>query len=485
MIPSPIQLPELNFGGILPALVLCLAGLVIMIAGLFMKRYAVAMSTAVSAAAVLIALAVNHPIRHMSEAAFSGLIALDSYTWFFNLLILLATGLTVIISGRYLVDDDLNLPEYFVLLLFASAGMMFMVAGSHLLMIFVGLETLSISIYVLSGILPHSHKSKEAALKYLILGGFSSAVFLYGAALLYGSTGSGNLTLITKALQTGAPGLTAKIGMALLLVGFAFKTATVPFHMWTPDVYEGAPTPLTGFMSVGVKAAAFAAFARVFFEALPSMQITWTQILWIIAVVTMILGNFAALIQENIKRMLAYSSIAHAGYILVAMVAGGEAGAAGMLYYLLAYTFTNIGAFAIVAIVGRKGEANLMLDDYRGLGRSNPLLALAMSLFLFSLAGIPPTAGFVGKFTIFTAAINSGYYWLVIIGVLTSAVSVFYYFRVIMKMYMEAPLKQAESIQFGAGMLFALTISAAVILYIGIFPTRYLGFAVESVKPLF
>jgi NADH-quinone oxidoreductase subunit N len=275
------------------------------------------------------------------------------------------------------------------------------------------------------------------------------------------------------------------IGMGLLLVGFSFKVAAVPFHMWTPDVYDGAPSPITGFMSVGVKAAAFAAFLRVFFECFGSVQVTWSHILWILAVLTMILGNLAALVQSNIKRMLAYSSIAHAGYILIGMVAGTAMGAAGILYYLLAYIFTNLGAFAVVTMVGRKGEANISIDDYRGLGKSHPALALAMSIFLFSLAGIPPTAGFIGKFTIFGAAIASGYIWLVIIGVLTSAASVFYYFRVVMKMYMEAPEVEPESLKFSPSMALALTLTVMVVLYIGIFPTTYLNLATESVKSLF
>jgi NADH-quinone oxidoreductase subunit N len=238
-------------------------------------------------------------------------------------------------------------------------------------------------------------------------------------------------------------------------------------------------------MSVGVKAAAFAAFIRVFFEGLSALQVNWGQILWVLAVLTMILGNLAALAQENIKRMLAYSSIAHAGYILVGMVAGKEAGTSGVLYYLLAYTFTNLGAFAVVALVGRRGEANVLIDDYRGLAKVHPMLALAMSIFLFSLAGIPPTAGFMGKFTIFSAAINSGYIWLVIIGVLTSAASVFYYFRVVMKMYMETPETEPERLQFSPLTILALSITVTAVMYIGIFPSTYLNLATESVKPLF
>ncbi|MBI5570594.1 MAG: NADH-quinone oxidoreductase subunit N [Desulfomonile tiedjei] len=480
-----IPIPEVDLGGILPALVLCVGGLIVMVAGSFIPKRAVAFSAIVSLVAVLVAFAVNSPLRMMNRQAFSGLISLDPYSWFCNVLLLIAAGITVLTSVRYLTDDGQELYEYFALLLFATAGMMFMVSANHILVIFIGLETLSISVYVLAGLMPTSPKSREAGLKYLILGGFSSAIFLYGAAFLYGVAGSLSLPAIAKVLQTGAGGKTALVGMGLLLVGFSFKVAAVPFHMWTPDVYEGAPTPLTGYMSVAVKAAAFAVFVRVFFAALGPLQVDWTQILWVLAVLTMVLGNVAALVQNNIKRMLAYSSIAHAGYLIVGMVAGKEAGTSAMLYYLLAYTFTNLGAFGVVALVGRKGEANVMLDDYRGLAASNPVLALAMSIFLFSLAGIPPTAGFMGKFTIFYAAVKAGYIWLVIIGVLTSAVSVFYYFRVVMKMYMEVPEKTPAALQFGPAMILALGIAAVGVMYIGIFPTTYLDLATESVKTLF
>lgn len=480
-----ILLPEVNLGGILPAIVVSIAGVIVMLAGLFVRRGAVTVAAVISLTGILVAGAANAPLRILKETAFSGLISLDSYSWFFNLLILIAAGVTVLASIRYLVDEGSELYECFSLLLFASAGMMFMVSANHILVIFVGLETLSISVYVLAGLLPGNAKSGESALKYLILGGFSSGIFLYGAALLYGGAGSLALPALTKHFTGGPAGQLALVGMGLLLAGFSFKVAAVPFHMWTPDVYEGAPTPITGFMSVGVKAAAFGAFVRVFFESFPELQMSWSQILWIVAVLTMILGNLAAIVQDNIKRMLAYSSIAHAGYILVGMIAGKEAGTAGVLYYLLAYTFTNLGAFGVVALVGSKGEANVMIDDYRGLAKRNPMLALVMSIFLFSLEGIPPTAGFVGKFTIFGAAVNAGYIWLVVIGVLTSAASVFYYFRVVMKMYMEVPETTPEPLQFGAGMIMALFIAVVGVLYIGIFPTTYLNLAAESVRPLF
>ncbi len=480
-----IQIPEVNLGGILPAIILIVAGIVTMVVGLFIRERAATVGGIISAFAVMLAFMANAPLRALNKPAFASMITLDGYTWFFNLLILFALGMTILTSFRYLSDEGNDLYEYFVLLLFAGAGMMFMASGNHLLTIFIGLETLSISVYVLTGILSKSSKSSEAALKYLILGAFSSGLFLYGAALLYGASGTLGLPGLAKYFQTGSFTLMGVTGMGLLLVGFAFKVAAVPFHMWTPDVYEGAPSPITGFMSVGVKAVAFAAFIRVFFESLTALQVNWTMILWALAALTMILGNLAALIQENIKRMLAYSSIAHAGYIMIGMIAGTEAGISGILYYLLAYTFTNIGAFGIVTLIGRKGEANVNLDDYRGLSRSHPALALAMSIFLFSLAGIPPTAGFVGKFTIFSAAIKSGYIWLVIIGVLTSAASVFYYFRVVMKMYMESPDAEPEKLQFSPSMNLALAISVVIVLYIGLFPTTYLNLASESVKTLF
>jgi NADH-quinone oxidoreductase subunit N len=480
-----IPVPEINLGGVLPALILGVAGLLATLLGLFVRKGAATVGAIIGFTAVLIALAANAPLRFMNTPAFSGMIVLDTFSWFFNLLILLSVGLTILISMKYLTDQGLDLYEYFAILLFSSVGMMFMVSGTHLLMIFVGLETLSIGVYVLTGVLPKSSKASEASLKYLLLGSFSSALFLYGAALLYGASGSLSLAGLAKYFQSGSISTMGLIGMGLLLVGFSFKVAAVPFHMWTPDVYDGAPSPITGFMSVGVKAAAFAAFLRVFFECFGSVQVTWSHILWILAVLTMILGNLAALVQSNIKRMLAYSSIAHAGYILIGMVAGTAMGAAGILYYLLAYIFTNLGAFAVVTMVGRKGEANISIDDYRGLGKSHPALALAMSIFLFSLAGIPPTAGFIGKFTIFGAAIASGYIWLVIIGVLTSAASVFYYFRVVMKMYMEAPEVEPESLKFSPSMALALTLTVMVVLYIGIFPTTYLNLATESVKSLF
>lgn len=481
-----IEIPQIHLFGILPALILCGAGLVALVVGLFVHTWRLGVSSSIAFAGILVALWANTPLRSLNQTSFGGLIAVDGYCWFLNIVILVAVGLTVLLSTKYLAEQEMFSYEYFVLLLFAAAGMMFMVSADHILVLFLGLETLSISVYILTGLHPGNRKSQEAALKYLLLGALSSGVFLYGAALLFGGGGSLSLSAMKQMIQSGQYGLTAKLGMGFMLVGFGFKVAAVPFHMWTPDVYEGAPSPLAGFMSVGVKAAAFAAFVRVFIECFSGLKADWIPLLWALSALTMIVGNIAALTQENIKRMLAYSSIAHAGYILVGMVAGGLLdGTPALLFYLLAYTFTNIGAFGVVALVGREGESKVDIDDYRGLAKTHPLLAVTMAVFLFSLAGIPPTAGFVGKFAIFGAAVKQGYIWLVVIGVLTSAASVFYYFRVVMKMYMEEPETERVPVQFGPAAIMALVIAFAGVIYMGLFPATYLALAADSVKPLF
>jgi NADH-quinone oxidoreductase subunit N len=320
-------------------------------------------------------------------------------------------------------------------------------------MLFLGLEVMSIAVYVLAGLFREDPRSNEASLKYLILGAFSSAFLLFGMAFLYGAAGG---TLYLDQLPGALMGHTfmrplTLLAMALLLVGFGFKVASAPFHMWTPDVYEGAPTSVTAFMAVGVKAAAFAAFARVFFLAFLAMKLDWTMLLWVLAVATMTVGNVTAIVQTNIKRMLAYSSIAHAGYLLVALVAANQLGAVSLLYYLLAYTLMNLGAFGVVILVGRKKDSYLSIYDYSGLGFQHPALAASMALFMFALAGIPPTAGFVGKFYIFSAAVQAGYIWLAIIGVMNSLVSVFYYLRITVLMYMRPAEADLGPVTFSPG----------------------------------
>ncbi len=415
------------------------------------------------------------------EYTFSNMWVVDNYSRFFKLIFLLGTGLTILISMKYLEHEEIQYGEYFALVLFATVGMMIMASGAELITIFLGLEVMSVSLYVLAGYTRTRLESNEAALKYYVLGSFAAGFLLYGIALIYGSTGSTEIKSIAKFVATsGLRSPTMIMGMALLVIGFGFKAALVPFHMWTPDVYEGAPAPITAFMSAGPKAAAFAAFVRIFMEALPSLQVEWTALIWIIAALTMTVGNVIALVQDNIKRMLAYSSIAHAGYVMVAFLAAGELGIPSIMYYMLTYTFMNIGAFAIITVLGGRGEQRVRIQDYKGLGYSNPYAAVAMSLFLFSLAGIPPTGGFMGKFYIFSAAIKEGFIGLAIIGVINSVVSVYYYLRVTIAMYMEGTSAAAGAegqLAFSPAIILAIFISAYGVLSLGLFPATYVAIA--------
>jgi len=420
----------------------------------------------------------------ISTYAFNMMIVVDRFTLFFNALFIVATLITILISINYIREEGINYGEYYTLILIAAVGMMLMAKANDLIIVFLGLETLSISIYVLVGFLRTNLKSNEASLKYFLLGAFSSAFLLYGMAFVYGATGSTKLPEIAKQVPyiLSNPLLLAAVGF--LIVGFGFKVALVPFHMWTPDVYEGAPTSITAFMSVGVKAAAFSAFLRVFLSSFLPLRPDWTMILWILAVLTMTLGNVIALSQENIKRMLAYSSIAHAGYILVAMTAGGDLATTSIIYYLMAYTLMNLGAFAVVIVYGKKGEENILVSDYAGAGFKYPFLSVAMAIFMFSLAGIPPLAGFIGKFYIFSAAVKQGFIWLAIIGVLNSLVAVYYYLRVIVAMYMKEPVKEVGPLSFSIPMVVALLITTFFTLHMGILPSGYLSIAKKSIAML-
>jgi len=418
-------------------------------------------------------------------SAFSGMVNLDPFSFFFKVMIAIIALLTILSSLAYAKREGIDFGEYYVLVLFATVGMMLMVSGANLLIIFLGLEVMSISIYVLAGIMRDDAKSVEAAFKYFLLGAFASTFLLYGIALIYASTGTLDLGGIGRVLaeRTWISGLPILItGLALLIVGFGFKIALVPFHMWTPDVYEGAPTSITAFMATGVKAAGFAAFVRVFLYALPSLHPYWTEIMWILAVATMTVGNIIALSQSNIKRMLAYSSIAHAGYILVAFVAGNALGQSSILFYLLAYVFMNIGAFTVVILLGKKGEENTLISDYAGLGLQHPLLAVAMAIFMFSLAGVPPMAGFMAKFYVFSAAVKAGYYWLAVIGVLNSAVAAYYYLRVLIYMYFREPERELTIGGFSPAAVLAIIISVWGVLHIGILPSAFLALAQRSIQ---
>ncbi len=419
---------------------------------------------------------------------FSGMLAGDGFAAFFYFVLYAVGVMTLLASEGYLRDERMEHGEYYALVLLALVGMMLMAAATHLLVFFLALETMSIAIYALAGFL-RSDRNTEAAFKYFLLGAFASGFLLYGIALVYGACGTTQLHGILKHFAE-ARGLTtspmALIGIGLIIVGFAFKVAAVPFHAWTPDVYQGAPTSVTAFMATGVKAAAFAAFARVFFTAFPAVHEVWSPLLWVLAVATMTYGNLVALAQTDVKRMLAYSSIAHAGYLLVGITVGTAGAGTGILVYLLAYAFMNVGAFVCVIMLGRFGQENTDLDAYAGVGFRFPTLGLAMSLFLFSMMGMPPTAGFIGKFLVFKAAVDEGFYWLAVLGVLNSAASVYYYLRVIIYMYFrEAPEKPAvEGLRGGASGTLAAVLAGAGVLAFGLVPGWAVRLAQEAVKHL-
>lgn len=417
--------------------------------------------------------------------AFNGSLVIDNFAGFFELLIEVAAALTVAMSLEYVAEAGLGGAEYYALMLFGVFGMMLLAAAGDLIVIFLGFETMSISVYALAGFLRRDPKSNEAALKYFLLGAFSTGFLLYGIALVYGAMGTIRLEPIRTALAAGlgVANPLLLLGLGLILIGFGFKVAAVPFHMWTPDAYEGAPTPITAFMAVGVKVAAFAGFMRIFMASFGPVSAHWSAVLWVIAAITMTVGNVIALVQDNIKRMLAYSAIAHAGYILVGMAAaGGQAGGA-ILYYLLGYAFTNLGAFAIVIAVEqtRAGQAGDDISDFRGLARTHPGLAAAMALFLLSLVGVPPLAGFVGKFYVFSAALNEGLVALVIIAAVNSVISAYYYIRVIVAMYMqEGEAAPAERLRPHPGLLISISAAVLAVIAIGVYPQPYMGAAVSA-----
>lgn len=482
-----ISIPVVNMTPILPEIFLSVLAMVLLLINVFspggQKSYLAYISFfGIVATAVLVGAGWGAHIE-----SFGGSVVLDNFATFFKMTFLIAAGLTVLISDRYMEREECNHGELYPLILFAVVGMMLMASGTDLMTIFLGLEVMSVTLYVLAGFNRANKKSNEAGLKYFLLGSFSTGFMLYGMALIYGATGTTRLYKIAAILgQMTLPSANILLvaGMLLMMTGFAFKIAAAPFHMWTPDVYEGAPTPMTAFMSAGPKAAGFAALMRLFLLALPTLQIEWSQVLWVLAVLTMTVGNITALRQDNIKRVLAYSSIAHAGYALVGFAAGNGTGTAGILFYMLSYSFMNIGAFAIIILIAKKGETNGNVSDFAGLGFKRPVLAVAMTIFLFSLAGVPPAAGFIGKFYLFAGAIQKGYIWLAVIGVLNSAASAYYYLRIMVYMYMKEPTEEFEWVQVTAPVTLALIIAVAGTLIPGVVPSVILQYAQMAVKLL-
>lgn len=421
-----------------------------------------------------------------SDAQSFGVIRSDNFALFINIVLCIVGVLTMLFSHETVEREEIPAGEYYALTLFALCGMMMMAAATDLLVIFVALEILSLSVYVLTGIRRASAAGAEAAFKYFLLGAFSSAFFLYGIAFAFAVSGSTRLEQLGVALssQGGSPLTLSLMAVGLLAVGFCFKVSAVPFHMWTPDAYEGAPTIVTAFMSTGVKAAAFAAFVRVFLSPLEPLQAHWIPLLSVIAAATMILGTVVGVVQSNVKRMLAYSAIAHAGYLMLGIIAANSTGKAAVLFYLLTYAVSNLGALGIVALLGSAQNQHDQLRDFAGLYRSRPGLAGLMTVFLLSLGGFPPLAGFIGKWYIFSAAVQEGHYTLAIIGVLTSVVSVFFYLRIVVMMYMT---EGAETVRprLPATAVAGLAIATIAVFYLGVLPTRVLDLALASISTIF
>jgi NADH-quinone oxidoreductase subunit N len=422
----------------------------------------------------------------------SGMVAVDGFAVFARTVILAATVLGLLVSQGYLRREEVEGPEYHSLLLLSASGMLLMTSANDLIVVFLALEILSIALYVLAAFDRTRLESGEAGLKYFVLGALSSAVMLYGVAMVYGATGTTALTGIASFLAANtlfSSGLLLA-GFALILVGLGFKVAAVPFHMWTPDVYQGSPTPVTAFMAAGAKAAGFAALLRVFISGFGNYAIDWKPLMLVLAVASLLVGSVVALVQQDVKRMLAYSSINHAGYVLIGVQAGTVKGVSSALFYLLTYTFMVVGSFAVVSVVGRKGDRRHSLDDYKGLGSRAPLLAGAMTFLLLAQAGIPLTSGFVAKFNVFAASVDAKEYGLTLVGVITTVIAAYFYLRVIVLMYMSGdaePERDAEdmdpfTLDPATGTALGLAVAATVVM--GIVPGGFLNFA-ESARLLF
>jgi NADH-quinone oxidoreductase subunit N len=470
-----LALPAINWLAVLPVGLASALGLVLLTLGLFVdddETIGWAALAGLGVTAVVTALLAGQKV-----STFNGTFALDGYAVFFDLLFLFAGIVVVLMSMTYLEGTGIPAGDYYGLISFAIAGMIVMASATDLIVIFLGLEIMSISVYVLAGAWRTQPRSNEAAMKYFLLGAFATGFLLYGIALIYGATGSFRLDQIAAAIPSTEAHRMLLAGVAMLIVAFGFKVAAVPFHMWTPDVYEGAPTTVTALMAVAVKAAGFAAFVRIFLHGFAGLHADWSMLLWVVAALTMTVGNVQALAQRSVKRMLAYSSIAHAGYILVALIASGPAGGSAALFYLLVYSFMTLGAFGVVAAIGAAGEPNENLDDYAGLGFRRPLLGVTMTIFMLSLTGIPPLAGFAGKLYIFTAAIREGYYVLAVIGVLNSAISAGYYIRVLIAMYLTPGAEESGRLARQPYLLTSIVVSAVLTVLVGVFPAMWMQLA--------
>lgn len=479
------QPPSIDYSVLWPLLFVAGTGFMLMLLDLFVREDRMRRWSPVLAIVGLVGgLVTSLALWNSGRTAFSvsggyPMLVADNFAVALNVIFTLTGILTVLLSVNYLQRTGHDRPEFYMLMLFSLSGMMLMGMANDLILIFLALELLSIPLYILAGLAWPRPESEEAAMKYFVLGAFSSAIFVYGVALIYGATGTTSLPGVVAAAEGGTT-LLLLAGAAMMLVGFGFKVAAAPFHMWTPDVYEGAPTVVTAFMSVGAKVGGFAALLRILMVALPTLGDTWTTAISFLAALTLIIGNLLAIAQPNIKRMLGYSSIAHAGYILIAVAASFDNpdGISAALFYMFAYAFTNLGAFAVAVAVERKEGEGVMLEDYKGLARRYPWIAIAMAFFMLSLTGVPPTGGFAAKFYVFSSAVEAGLIWLVLIGVLTSVISAYYYLRVVFYMYMyegegEMVLKPL--------LVSAVVIAAVATLLLGLLPGTWFDLARQAV----
>ena len=483
----PQAIPQsADYVRILPELVLSLFGIAVMLLDPLVDEEKSKKTLGVIAfAGTLAALLSTWYMVQSPGLAFSNTIRIDSFSLFFTFLVIAVAGVVILSSFEYMAVQKIRAGEYYALILFGAVGMVLMSSAIELVLIFIGLEISSISTYILAGFRRHEAASSESSLKYFLLGSFATAFFLYGVALMFGATGSTNIDVIAQRLQSAPAELLVYVAMALMLVGLGFKVAAAPFHVWTPDVYEGAPAPVVGFMSTAPKAAAFAVLLRVIYATNAPGRFWF---IWIAAALSMTLGNVGALVQDNVKRLLGYSSIAHAGYLLVAFAMtnpeNSVTGISAAMFYAASYAAMNVGAFAVVSHFANAGERYVTLEDYEGLGRTSPLLAATLTIFLLSLIGIPITGGFFAKFYVFSAALRANLIWLTIIGVLNSAIGAYYYLRIIVMMYMREPRRAVPVTPVTPGLGIALAISIIATLYLGILPNRVLQIAQHSAHDL-